>query len=391
MNLSLLLPSAMAALAALLLPLLIHLSRRSERKLTDFAAMRWLDAKLRPRRKLVFQEPLLLAVRLLLLMLVALFLAQPVLLKPVKPAHWLLVVPGADIRAAKNLPEGKNVQRHWLLPGFPEIDKPPTVAGQAGISSLLRELDATLPDSAKITVLVPARLSGLDGERLQLSRAVDWRVVPGTMRDMPKPAAPPVVRLAVRYQPSHASGLRYLRAVHSAWQSGLQASGRKALDAGDVQAPLPGKDTYLVWLADGALPPGVQQWIQAGGAAVVAKETTLPPLDWLDSAWQAADGRPLMKSAVLGQGRLWQWQRALTPQAMPELLEPDFPDRLQSLLGAQLPAPDQGLASLHAPRKGLPAWPQPPESLHPWLALVIGLLWLLERWMAGAKQRWGGS
>lgn len=389
MNLSLLLPSALAALAALLLPLLIHLSRRSERTLTDFAALRWLDAKLRPRRKLVFQELPLLVVRLLLLALLAVFLAQPVLLTSAKPAHWLLVVPGVDIRAAGNLPEGKQVQRHWLAPGFPAIDQPPA-ATRTGTGSLLRELDALLPATTKLTVLVPERLSGLDGERPKLSRVVDWRVLPGKMPDVPEPGAPPVIRLAVRYQPGHASDLRYLRAVHSAWQSGVQVSERKALDVAGTDSPLPDKNVYLIWHADGALPNAVRQWVQAGGRAVVTKDTTLPELTWLDSAWQAADGKPLLKTAMLGQGRVWQWQRAFTPQSLPELLEPTFPERLQSLLAGDISAPDQSLASLHTPRPGLPAWPEPPESLTPWLALLIGLLLVLERWMAGAKQRWGG-
>lgn len=390
MSLSLLLPSALAALAAVLLPVLIHLSRRSERTLTDFAAMRWLDAKLRPRRKLVFQELPLLAVRLLLLALLAVFLAQPVLLAPAKPAHWLLVVPGADIGAAENLPEGKHVQRHWLAPGFPAIDRPPA-AVRTGTGSLLRELDAVLPATTKLTVFVPERMSGLDGERPRLSRVVDWRVLPGKMPDVPEPAAPPAIRLAVRYQPGHASDLRYLRAVHSAWQSGVPVSERKALDLADTNSPLPDKNAYLIWLADGALPKAVRQWVQAGGRAVVTNETTLPALAWLDSAWLAADGKPLLKSAVLGQGRVWQWQRAFLPRNMPELLDPEFPERLRSLIAGDFPAPDQSLASLQKPRTGLSAWPESPESLSPWLALLVCVLLVLERWMAAAKHRWGGA
>ena len=42
MNLVFLLPAAFAALAALFIPLLIHLARRSEQRPTDFAALRWL-------------------------------------------------------------------------------------------------------------------------------------------------------------------------------------------------------------------------------------------------------------------------------------------------------------------------------------------------------------
>jgi hypothetical protein len=171
----------------------------------------------------------------------------------------------------------------------------------------------------------------------------------------------------------------------------LPGPARKALDAGDVQGPLPDINTLLFWQADGAVPQSVLQWIQAGGTAVLSQAAVLPAQAWRDSSWQQVDGSPLLKSSVYGNGRVWQWQRAMTPQAMPELLEPEFPERLQSLLRAEVPAPDRDLASRHVPRTGLAAWPDRPEALNPWLAVLIGLLLVLERWLASAKQRWGGT
>jgi hypothetical protein len=52
MSLALLQPLALFALLALALPVLIHLTRRSEQRPTPFAALRWLDARVRPRRRL---------------------------------------------------------------------------------------------------------------------------------------------------------------------------------------------------------------------------------------------------------------------------------------------------------------------------------------------------
>jgi hypothetical protein len=77
-NLSFLLPAGLAALGALLLPLLFHLVRRSEQRPTMFAALQWLQQKSRPRRRVRFDEWPLLMVRLLLLTLLALLLARPV-------------------------------------------------------------------------------------------------------------------------------------------------------------------------------------------------------------------------------------------------------------------------------------------------------------------------
>ena len=55
MSLAWLFPAGLAALASLLLPLLIHLARRDEQRLLDFAALRWLAARPRPRRRIRFE------------------------------------------------------------------------------------------------------------------------------------------------------------------------------------------------------------------------------------------------------------------------------------------------------------------------------------------------
>ena len=72
----LLAPLGLAALAALIVPLLIHLHRRTEEVPVDFAALRWLDILTRPRSRIRFEEWLLLALRLLLVALLGLLLAQ---------------------------------------------------------------------------------------------------------------------------------------------------------------------------------------------------------------------------------------------------------------------------------------------------------------------------
>ena len=79
MSLGLLLPAALAALGALLMPLLIHLARRSQLVPTPFAALRWLRQAARPQRRVRLEEWPLLLLRLLLLALLALWLARPVL------------------------------------------------------------------------------------------------------------------------------------------------------------------------------------------------------------------------------------------------------------------------------------------------------------------------
>ena len=48
---TLLLPLGLAALGTILVPLLLHLARRTEQRPTDFAALRWLRQKPRPRHR----------------------------------------------------------------------------------------------------------------------------------------------------------------------------------------------------------------------------------------------------------------------------------------------------------------------------------------------------
>ena len=96
MNFALLAPIGLAALAALALPLLIHLARRTEEQPTDFAALRWLRANPRPRKRPRLDERLLMAARLVLLALLALWLAHPVLTQATARTPVVAVAPGVD-------------------------------------------------------------------------------------------------------------------------------------------------------------------------------------------------------------------------------------------------------------------------------------------------------
>src|SRR5690606_32397718 len=99
--------------------LVIHIARRTEEKPTDFAALRWLRQKPRPKSRLRFDERLLLAIRLLLLALVALWLAQPAVFGAADSRPYVAVVPGVDLARAGEI-EGQAVadyrRAHWLAP-----------------------------------------------------------------------------------------------------------------------------------------------------------------------------------------------------------------------------------------------------------------------------------
>lgn len=413
---ALLLPAGLAALAALLLPLLIHLARREDRRPVDFAALRWLSQRARPRRRLRFEDRRLLAVRLLLLFLVALLLARPALPPGDDARPWIVALPGLGAEAlAVDAPP--DAERRWLAPGFPAMaaDSPPPPQPQP-TTSLLRELDMHMPPGAALVVLVPPVLDGVDAERPSLSRPVDWRVVdtPAANDGPPDASSAPVVeapapRLVIADAGSDA-GAGYLRAVEAAWRSldevddtrpvtGLRSgnpSGRVLASEAVHREPDLAPDTphtadrleVRAWLAAGPLPAEVSAWIEAGGTALLAQHTLLPALDDAPVLWSDDDGRPLLRGATLGAGRALQWTRPLQSQAMPLLLDAGFPQRLREVL-QPAPPPARVLAAEHAPLHADPVvpWPRPWRSLSSWLALAIAFTFLLERWLATGARR----
>lgn len=383
MNLLLLLPAALGALLALAIPLLLHLARREQQRPTVFAALRWLRERPKPRKRIRFDEWPLLLVRLLLLALLALWLARPVLLGAPDLAPWTVVAPGVAQEEVQRIAGQGEGEARWLARGFPALSQPTPTDAQP-TASLLRELDAQLPREMALTVVVPERLSGLDGERPRLSRDVAWQVLPG---QSPSPAtrATQRVSLVVRHAAGDAEGVRYLRAAVLALAG--EAAPDTIFQPAEAGVALPQDARRVAWLAPGALPAGLRQWIEAGGEALLASEVDVAlPRDATTVPWRDASGRSLVEAAAFGEGRVLRFTRPLQPSTMPQLLEPDFPRRLQALFDEQ-PRPSRALAAAQAPVRGGEAWPQAPRDLQPWFALGIALLALLERWMATSRRR----
>jgi hypothetical protein len=373
-------------LVGLLLPLLIHLARRSEQRLIDFAALRWLAARPRPRRKIRFDEwPLLLA-RLLLLALLALLLARPALSGLIDEQPRVAVLPGVELDAARAAAGDATAQWLWLAPGFPHIDEGSVVPVAAQpLASLLRELDARLPAEAPLTVVMPRAIDGLDAQRPLLSRTVHWQVVDG----FPAPAevaatqpAPP--QLQIRHDDAGRDALRYLRAIGAAWNAGPVAISE------DTAAFTGTENSVRVWLSAKPVPADTLRWAAAGGRLLVDARTPLPQAAQRTPLWHDDNGAPVLEQISSTQGRWWRWATTLDAAAMPALLEADFPQRLRALL-QPAPAPGRAYAAQMQTASGAPGYPQPARELAPWLIAAIALLFLLERWLASAPRRRSGT
>jgi hypothetical protein len=408
MSMLLLLPIGLAALASLLLPLLVHLARRSEQRVVPFAALRWLKALPQPRRKHRFEELLLMLVRLLLLAALAVLLAQPVLFGRPDRRPRVAVAPGVDIATARAQPIEDHARWLWLAPGFPELDldKPAksrddasaaTSAGEpAPFASLLRELDAQLPAGTPLTVIVPTVLDGADAQRPVLSRRVDWRIVPAAAGSAAEPVS--AVRwtafaLQVRHAPDRIASLRYLRAAGVALTRADQPAAARAprpdaaMSIAPADQPPDAGARALVWLVPGPAPAVIRDWVASGGQLLLDPDAQWPdfprdaPIVWRD------DQGALARAIGFGKGRVLKLDRPLLPAAMPGLLDAGFPLQLRDLF-AQAPAqPSRVEAAGYAPRTGAAAWPERPRPLAPWLVWLVASLFLLERLLASGRRR----
>lgn len=379
----LLTPTGLAALAALILPVLIHLVRRSERRLVDFAALRWLSERTRPRQRIRLHERLLLLLRLLLIAVLALLLALPVLREAGEgPAAVFAVAPGIDPAVARAAAADAAADGRWLAPGFPGVDAPapPALEGQA-FASLIRELDAQLPATTALTIIVPPQLAGLDAGRLQLSRDVRWQIVRGGQPAGPAAPAPRPLKLSLRVDEAGAAEVAVVRALATAWRLAGQDT---LLEVAPAPTPIPADADLVFWLA-GAPTAELRAWIDAGGTVVVTRSPDAEGRARLVD--ESAAGAVLLREQRLGRGRLLSLPHALTLAAMPQLQDAAFPERLRRLLLPMPAAPDRAFAEAYAPSVSGTPNAGVATPLIPWLALLAALIFLVERWLASGPRR----
>jgi hypothetical protein len=360
--------------------MVLHLVRRSAPDRIAFAALRWIPPRHRPRRRWRVERPWLLLARLALLGVLALLLARPAWIDPAAPsAARAFVAPGVERAAVGAALAGRTLDLRWLAPGFPAFDQPDP--GPVPFASLLREADAQLPAEAPLVVLVPRELAGLDGERLHLAHAVEWRVLPGAMPAAPAPTGTRV-RVAVRYAPAAREASSILRAAVAAWNA--QGPDTFVADIAPLDEPLAPDTRWLAWLAP-EVPASVERWIGAGGHALLVQQ----PAGDGDPLWRDAEGAVLARTAVQGRGRVVALAGALSPASLPRLLDAGFPRELREALAGAPPAPTLADATAAAPpTEPAPgatseAASQPPRPLDPRLVLLVAALFLLERALAG--------
>jgi hypothetical protein len=379
MSPALLFPLGLLALAALAIPLIIHIARRTESRTVAFAALAWLEERPKPRRRLRLDELWLLAARLLLLTLLALWLAQPVLWGAADTRPVVAIAPGVDPASVE---ADDDARRVWLAPGFPDVGTGPAPAPTTELISLIRQLDAELPEGAALRIVAPAVIDDADAQRPVLTREVEWTPAAPTRAPSTLDApAPP--RLTVRFDAEDEAAVRYLRAAATAW---AEEGEEPAFEAAAADRPLPRDAQSIVWLSTSTPPQAVVDRVRSGATVLTTGDLRLPVDGDLRPVWVDAEGVVIASDGRIGRGRAVVVSRAMTAQDLPALLEPDFPDRLWTLL-APPPAPTRVAAADHAPLTGAAPYAQPPLDLRPWLAILIALVFAGERWLATRRAR----
>ncbi len=374
---TLLSPAGLWALTALSLPLAIHLWHRPPRTIR-LGSLRFLETLPRRLHDLRWRERWLLAVRLVLLALLALLLAGPRWQRPPPTGarRWLLLDPNA-VPAGSSLDRLRALQAagyetRRLAPGFPFVSSGREAAAGPvpDVWSLLREAEAELPPGSALAVFSPGRLTSLRGSRpaMQPGR-VDWIETPDTpVATLPVPGTagvtPPPLQVLVLSDAERAADAHY---VAAALRAAAEVSGRpitvKTAAAGPVPSAVPGW-AWLFWLSAQPVPPS---WLESG-ANIVSEAGGLPddgPSSWLVAApdapgatalaspfrlwrrvappagaasaveWTDGFGQPLLTVSGAGRGRHWRFFGRFDPTWTDLPLSSAFPAWLRALLWQQ--------------------------------------------------------
>lgn len=379
MSLTLLLPMGLLALAGLLVPLLIHLIRRPEQEITDFAALRWLRESVRPKHRLRFDDLWLLLTRLGLVSLVALLTALPVLKGDWRTTrHVIAVDTDVDLAAARKQFGDIEADWRWIAAGFPSVEEAIPPSAQA-LASLLRELDSTLAQKDRLTVLVPDEVAGLDAQRIALTHAVDWQQIAAKSRALGSESGPIKRTLVIRHGPEPLSGLRYLRAAVEVWSSLGQDQWQ--LDDQALAMPLPEKADGLIWLG-AALPDSIRTWVEKGGRVLVVDGA----LGQGEPVWRDEQFEIVASEERLGRGAVIHLRAPLVPARLPSMLDADFPRRLQTLILPAPRPPDRAFAREVEPSVIDRAQAEQQTSLISLMGLLMALVFLLERVLATRRK-----
>lgn len=250
-------PISLLALSAVALPLILHLrkDRKSKVLLVGSVSLFPKEARFRGKRRRI-SEWLLLALRMLLVALLALLLAKPVWRSTrAQTGGWLLIDPGAYAgrRALVDSLLRAGYELHAFERGFPVIaagDTPLAPGSYTAMAptaywSLAALVQRQSPAGISLYVLTTNQLSLFKGPRPVIEPRLHWDTYPSVIQ------TPADTGLSIT---AYGDDRRYVEAAVKAL---AQYTGRK-LTVTDVPSggTIPDKQDWLFWLSTQPLPPG---------------------------------------------------------------------------------------------------------------------------------------
>lgn len=243
-------PAALLGLIALALPLLIHLLARGEFQRIAVATTQFVRERPRLRwRRLQISHPLLLALRMALLALCVLLIAQPFRTLPAgddDTGERTFVSTRLSATQVQTLLDQQAATSHWLAPGFPSLDQPRPVWQPGRLWSLLDAADQWAPGGVAFNVIAPMPITSPGSLRPTLARNLRW-IDGGTAATAGDLAE--TLNVDIVYDPPLKPTADAVANAIAAWQdAGLAATARVVPATAAVRAP------YAVWLSASPLP-----------------------------------------------------------------------------------------------------------------------------------------
>lgn len=375
-------PLGLLALFALLMPVAIHLLRRRPRRAIQVGSIRHL-AGVASARSVRVTEPWLLALRVLLVSLCALVLAEPYMRAGTVERSTRVAL----VSAALMEPEAAAVTEPLLDSLRSAGAEVRALPAGGDLWSQAREVDAALPEGSSIVLVVPTQVR-VTGLRPALRSDVAVRmldVVPAPLRSIrPSPSA--IHRVAFVVADSRSDDARYLRAALSAVADARGDSLEiSMLEPDSVDGVAAARGDWIVSLADTMVASEVAAAVRAGALLLT------------DSAGGAVFGTgvpleadsPMLVRRV-GRGLVFTFRGHFVPAdasvalsgALPELIGSIWPDPAPSaaapdgwhhVTATQL-LPSRAAADSDSGRRRAP--------IGSWLLAAGALLFLVERFVA---------
>lgn len=369
-------PLSLWLLCALTIPLLIHLLRRDAAREITFAAAHWLQKKHQHRKRLLLRDRWLMLLRMLLLAILALLLAQPLLQRQGTASMDLLLVDPAIERAQLNSFLRQNPSLSpvlWLQPQPVPIEEPPPLA-----QNLWHTLSALAGDGEfrRAHILLRSAENPSGHSALRISPHWQWH----TLEKPGREDSSPLPKLALLGE-----GPPWLEAALTQLQA--NAAPQLALQKLDTSAALDAKaQDWLIYDSPGALPTELYRFVQKGGLLIT--DQRVQPASEIPFV-KASASEPLQAAALgrgswLRYGRDWHSAEFFQRIDLPHILWQQWytqdwalQSRSRGHWSSTRPA---GIAVAETQVR-----PPRPGNFDSWLLLAFVLLLALERMVALAR------